>query len=283
MNSSQIILVTGATGNQGGAVARHLLQRGISVRALVRDINKPEAQALQQAGAELVVGDFSDITSLNRAVAGVHGVFSVQGLKEGLENEILHGKAIADAAKAAGVKHFVYSSVGGAERKSGIPHFESKFKIEEHVGASGLPFTILRPVFFFYNYKRLLPNIEKGTFVEPLTPQTKLQQISEEDYGNMVCEVFERPSEFIGKEIEVASVEMNMNEIASAFSKVLGIPVAFQQIPFEIFQKQAGEENTLMFRWFQNFGYAANMDELGRIFPPRTDLETYMRNQGWGK
>ncbi len=109
-NSNQIILVIGATGNQGGAVARHLLQRGkFAVRALVRDENKPASQALNQAGAEPVEGDLNDRASLDQALAGVSGVFSVQGLGEGLEVEILQGNTVADAAKAAGVKHFIYS------------------------------------------------------------------------------------------------------------------------------------------------------------------------------
>lgn len=149
-NSKQIILVIGATGNQGGAVARHLLQRGkFAVRAFVLDENKPTAQALKQAGAELAKGNLNELASLDSALQGVFGVFSVQGVKEGLEVEIRQGNTLADAAKAAGVKHFVYSSVGGAERKTGIAHFESKFQIEEHIRASGLPYTIMRPVFSF--------------------------------------------------------------------------------------------------------------------------------------
>lgn len=188
MASNQTILVTGATGNQGGAVARHLLQRGnFMVRAFVRDPNKPAAQALKQAGAELVFGDFSDRASLDRAMLGAVGVFSVQNFQDGLDTEIRQGKAIADAAKAAGIKHFVYSSVGSAERKTGIPHFDSKFQVEEHIRAIGLPYTIMRPVFFFYNYNGMRPMVSKGTLGQPLNPETKLQQLSEEDYGEMVA------------------------------------------------------------------------------------------------
>ena len=149
-NANQTILVTGATGNQGGAVARHLLQRRkFIVRAFVRDKNKPAAQALDQSGAELMEGDLNDRASIDHALQGVSGVFSVQGLADGQDVEIRQGKALADAAKAAGIKHFVYSSVGGAERKTGIPHFDSKFQIEEYVRATGLPYTIMRPVSSF--------------------------------------------------------------------------------------------------------------------------------------
>jgi uncharacterized protein YbjT (DUF2867 family) len=277
-NSTNTILVTGATGNQGGTVARHLLQRDqFKVRAMVRDEHKPAAQALKQLGAELVIADLNDRASLDRAVEGVYGVFSIQDLRDGTEVEIQQGKAIADAAKAANVQHFVYSSVGSAERSTGIPHFDSKFQVEEYIRSLGLPHTILRPVFFFYNYNAMLPMIKNGTLSQPLSPDTKLQQLSEEDYGQMVAEVFARPADFANRAIEVASVEMTMPEIAAAFSHVLGKKVEYQQIPFAAFEQQAGAEVTIMYRWFENVGYTADFDRLKRDFPAPTDFESYLR------
>jgi uncharacterized protein YbjT (DUF2867 family) len=278
-NSNRTILVTGATGNQGGSIARHLLQLGkFKVRAMVRDENKPAAKALKQLGAELILADFNDRASLDRAVQGVYGVFSIQDFREGADVEIQHGNAIADAAKASGVQHFVYSSVGSAERNTGIPHFDSKFQVEEHIRSLGLPHTILRPVFFFYNYNGMLPMVKNGTLPQPLSPDTKLQQLSEEDYGEMVAEVFERPADFANRAIEVASVEMTMPEIAAAFSHVLGKKVEYQQIPFEAFEQQAGEEVTTMFCWFENVGYGADFAQLKRDFPAPTDFESYLRD-----
>ena len=277
-NSNRTILVTGATGNQGGSIARHLLQRGkFKVRAMVRDENKPAAKALKQLGAELIKADFKDRVSLDRAVHGVYGIFSIQDFREGADVEIQHGNAIADAAKAANVQHFVYSSVGSAERNTGIPHFDSKFQVEEHIRSIGLQHTILRPVFFFYNYNGMLPMVKNGTLLQPLSPDTKLQQLSEEDYGEMVAEVFDRPADFANHAIEVASVEMTMPEVAAAFSHVLGKKVEYQQIPFEAFEQQAGEEVTIMFRWFENVGYTADFAHLKRDFPAPTDLESYLR------
>jgi uncharacterized protein YbjT (DUF2867 family) len=284
INAERLILVTGATGNQGGAVARHLLQRGnFRVRALVRDPNKPTAQALKQAGAELVQGDFSDRASLDRALQGADGIFSVQNFQDGSETEIRQGKAVADAAKAAGIQHFVYSSVGSAERNTGIPHFDSKFQVEEYIRAIGLPYTILRPVFFFYNYNGMRSIIENGTLPQPLSPETKLQQLSEDDYGEMVAEVFDRPADFLNREQEVASVDMTMTEIAAAFSRVLGKSVNYQQIPFEAFEQQAGAEVTSMYRWFENVGYAADLAKLKRDFPKPSDFESYLRDRDWAK
>ncbi len=283
-NPKQTILVTGATGNQGGAVARHLLQRRqFMVRAFVRDKNKLAAQALKQSGAELVEGDLNDRASIDRALEGVTGVFSVQGFTDGQDVEIRQGEALAAAAKAMGIKHFVYSSVGGAERKTGIPHFDSKFQIEEFVRAIGLPYTIMRPVFFFFNYNMMRPMIENGALRQPLSPHTKLQQLSEEDYGIMVAEVFERPADFLNREKQVASVNMTMTEIAASFSRVMGKTVSYQQIPFEMFEQQAGKEVTTMYRWFERVGYDADLAELKHDFPEPTDFESYLRDHGWAK
>lgn len=134
--------------------------------------------------------------------------------------------------------------MGSAERNTGIPHFNSKFQVEEYIRDSGLPYTIMRPVFFFYNYNSMRPMVETGALYLPLSPETKLQQLSEEDYGKIVTEVFQRPADFLNREIEVASVDMTMIEIAAAFSRVLGKTVNYQQIPFEAFEQQAGAELT---------------------------------------
>jgi len=282
INTERLILVTGATGNQGSAIAHHLLQRGnFKVRALVRDPNKPASVALEQAGAELVVGDLNDRASLDRALQGAYGVVSLQIILDGIDTEIRQGKAVADAASSARIQHFLYSSVGSAERNTGIPHFDSKFQVEEYIRASELPYTILRPVFFFYNYNMMRPMVETGTLFQPLSPETKLQQLSEEDYGEMVADVFDRPADFMNREIEVASVEMTMPEIAAAFSRVLGKTVEYQQIPFEAFEQQNGEEVTISYRWFENVGYAADLAQLKRDFPAQTDFESYLRDHGW--
>ncbi len=283
-NSNQTILVTGATGHQGGAVAHHLLKRGkFNVRALVRDKNKHSAMALKRLGAELFVGDLDHQASLEHALQGVSGVFSVQSFQDGLDAEIREGKAVADAAKTAGIEHFVYSSAGSAERQTGIPHVDSKFQIEEYVRSLGLPATIMRPVFFFYNYEMMRSTIEQGTIASPLNPDTKLQQLSEEDYGEMVAEVFERPADFVNRAIEVASVEMTMPEVAATFGRVLGKPVEYHQISFEDFERQVGEELTIMYRWFENVGADADLAQLKRDFSAPTDFESYLRQHDWAK
>src|SRR6266536_1274431 len=125
------VLVLGATGNQGGAVARELLHRGWPVRALTRDPRSAKSQALAAAGAQLVAGDLEDPQSLDAALSGAYGIYSVQTFMgpDGIAGEERQGRAIAEAAARVKVEHFVYGSVGGAERNTSIPHFESKHRI----------------------------------------------------------------------------------------------------------------------------------------------------------
>ncbi len=166
-NHSGLILVTGATGQQGGAAARHLLKDGWKVRALVRAPESEKAVALQRAGAELAKGDLYDRASVDAALRGAYGVFSLQNYwlpDVGFDGEVRQGKIVVDAAKAAGVKHFLYSSVGAAHRGMGQKHFQTKWIVEQYLHASGLPFTILRPAAFMENAAWQKPAISNGTY-----------------------------------------------------------------------------------------------------------------------
>ncbi|HEY3447585.1 MAG TPA: NmrA family NAD(P)-binding protein, partial [Myxococcales bacterium] len=145
------VLVTGATGKQGGAVAHRLLERGHRVRALTRRLDSPAARALAEEGATLVQGTLDDRASLDRAIGGVDAVFSMTTpFEAGIEAEICQGKTTADAAKAAGA-FLVFTSVGSADKKTGIPHVESKRAVEEHIARIGARAAILRPVYFMEN------------------------------------------------------------------------------------------------------------------------------------
>ena len=146
----QIFFVLGATGQQGGAVAKSLVRQGRKVRALVRDGKQhtEKAEALRKQGVEIVLGDMTNQTSLETAMSGVDGVFAMTTFFEaGLDVEVQQGKVIAEAAKNAHVPHLVYSSVGSAHRNTQVPHFESKWNVEQHIRQLGIPATILRPTF----------------------------------------------------------------------------------------------------------------------------------------
>jgi uncharacterized protein YbjT (DUF2867 family) len=282
-NMEPLILVCGATGKQGGAVARSLLERGFRVRALTRDPQKPEAQALAEQGAEVVQGDMEDRSAVDQVlIEGVYGVFSVQNFwVTGYDGEVQQGKTVADAARAAGVDHFVYSSVGSAHRKTGIPHFESKREIEEHVRQIGLPFTIFRPTFFMQNWEWTREMILGGTLAQPLDPDKPLQQVAAEDIGAFAAIAFENPDSWIGREVGLAGDEQSMSEIAETFGRVIGREVSYYQVPWDQFEEQMGEEATLNLRWINDVGYEADIAALRQEYPELTSFERYLRTHGW--
>jgi uncharacterized protein YbjT (DUF2867 family) len=279
----RLILVCGATGKQGGAVARSLLGRGFRVRALTRDPQKPEAQALAEQGAEVVQGDMEDRSAVDQVlVEGVYGVFSVQNFWEtGYDGEVQQGKTVADAARAAGVDHFVYSSVGSAHRKTGIPHFESKWEIEEHVRQIGLPFTIFRPTSFMQNWEWTREMILGGTLAQPLDPDKPLQQVAVEDIGAFAAIAFGNPDSWIGREVDLAGDEQSMSEIAETYGRVIGREVSYYQVPWDQFEEQMGEEATLNLRWINDVGYEADIAALRQEYPELTSFERYLRTHGW--
>jgi len=281
-NEERVILVSGATGQQGGAVARNLLERGFAVRALTRDAEKAAARELGDLGSEVVSGDLEDRSSIDRVLEGVYGVFSVQqfwGI--GVEGEVRQGVLLADAAKAAGVEHYVYSSVGSAHRETGIPHFDSKWEVEEHVRASGVPFTVLRPVFFMQNWEFMREPILGGTLPQPLAPGKPFQMIDAEDIGVFAAMAFEDPETWIGREVDIAGDELTMPEIAGTFSRVIGRNVDYFQVPWEGFEEQMGEEYTIMYRWFNDEGYEADIAVLRDEYPGLVSFEQYLRGHGW--
>ena len=277
-NSDKLIVVTGATGQQGGATARHLLTQGWRVRALVRDPNKPAAQELAAKGAELAQGDLDDRASLDRALSGAYGAFSVQTFMgpEGPVGEIRQGNRLADAAKAAGIQHFVYTSVGGADRKSGLPHFESKWQIEEHIRSLSLPATILRPVFFMNNLRSPWMGPRDGVLAIGLRPTTSLQMIAADDIGAFAALAFARPQEFIGKALEIAGDSLTMPQVADAFTLVSGQPVRFVEQPLEQVRSFNAEMGDMM-AWFNDHGYAADIPALRKLRPGLLTFEAWLR------
>jgi uncharacterized protein YbjT (DUF2867 family) len=287
-NRAGTVLVTGATGRQGGAVVRSMLAHGWKLRALVRDPGAAAATALAERGVEVVRGDLENPPSLEKAVRGMQGVYSVQDFwAVGARREVQQGKNLADAARTAGVEHFVYSSVGGAERNSGVDHWESKWEIEQHMRNLGLPATILRPAAFMENYyiDQVEIGILKGKLMDPIRADKPYQTIAAEDIGAFAALAFARPTEFIGLEIEIAGSELTNPQAAQVFSRVLGKPVRFQRLPMPLVRLVLGKEFYQMFRWFNAEGFKANIPELRRRYPEihLHTLEEWLRAEGWHK
>lgn len=276
------VLVLGATGQQGGAVARHLLKAGWPVRALTRDPDKPAARVLADQGAQLVAGDLGNAESLRAAVAGVAGVFCVtQYFGAGYEGEVAQGRLMVDVAAQAGVEHFVFSSVGSAHRNTGISHFDSKYEIEQHLARSSVPYTVLRPVFLMENWEGARHAIMNGSLVTPLSPERPLQQVSVEDIGAFTLLAMSRPDQWVGRSVDLAGDELSMAQSAEVFARVLQRPVGVQRISWDDFREQQGEEMYVMNRWFETTGYEADVTRLREIRPQMLSLEDYLRAHHW--
>jgi uncharacterized protein YbjT (DUF2867 family) len=263
---SRTILITGATGHQGGATIRELAGQGFSLRAMTRKPSSEAARALAAAGVEVVRGDLIDAASVSAAVAGAWAVYAVQNTWEaGVEQEEVQGKRMAELARRAGVEHFVYASVGSANRHTGIPHFDNKSRVEDTVRSLGFPSTvILRPVFFMENL--LSPWFLNGdTLNAALRPDTRLQMIAVEDIGRYGARAFTQAADLNGREIDLAGDTVTMAEAAAVLSQAFGRTIRFQQIPIEDVRKNS-EDLAVMLEWFERVGYNADIPGLEREF-----------------
>jgi uncharacterized protein YbjT (DUF2867 family) len=263
--NERIILVTGATGRQGGAVYQHLQEKVFKLRALVRDPNSNQARQLMGNGQGVFQGSFDDPESVMRAMDGVYGVFSVQPYSA---KEIQQGVAIIEAAKRQGVSHFVYSSVGAADEETGIPHFESKIKVEEHLLSSGLQYTIVRPVFFMENWHRGFgASIRNGQLQQPLSPTTNLQMVAVDDIGAFAALAFEHPGKWKNRTFSLAGDELSIQQIADAFSRVTARDVKYVQVSWDQFEKNMGRELMVMYHWFEEKGFHFSIEAVRREYP----------------
>jgi uncharacterized protein YbjT (DUF2867 family) len=264
MGTERTVLITGATGKQGGAVARALKGKGFKQRAMTRKPESDAAKRLAAVGVEIVQGDLNDAGSLKKALSGVWGVFAVQNTWEaGVEGEEEQGKRLATLAREAGVQHFVYTSVGSADRKTGIPHFENKFRVEDTVRGLKFPsHVILRPVFFMEN----LPTpwfVNGDNLYAALPPAMKLQMIAVDDIGKHGARAFTEAEKLNRQEIDIAGDEATMPEAAAALSKGLRRTINFVQIPIEDVRKNS-EDFALMLEWFVRVGYDVDIPALAR-------------------
>jgi uncharacterized protein YbjT (DUF2867 family) len=285
MSKNLEVLVTGATGKQGGHLVRELLSRGHSVRALTRRPDSPAAAALVQLGATIAAGDFDDQESLQRAARGVDTVFAMSTpFEAGDKAETREGINVILAAKAAGVKHLVYSSVAGADRATGIPHFDSKYEVEKVIRQSGVPFTIVAPVFFMDNYVSdfFAAGIAQGSISMALPATRRLQQVAVADIARFATLVIERRAEFLGKRIEIASDELTGSTTAAILSEVMGRRIQYTATPLDAV-RQWSEDQARMLEWFDQVGYDADVVGLRWLYPEVgwQRFSNWAREQNW--
>src|SRR5246127_5399512 len=264
MTNDRTILITGVTGQQGGAVAQALRGSGFHLRGLTRKPESERAAALARQGIEIVKSDLDDEASLRRALAGAWGAFGVQNAGEaGVEREEEQGKRLATLARDAGVQHYVYTSVGSADQRTGVPHFDNKWRIEETVRGLRFPsHVILRPVFFLENL--LAPfSLQGSTLAWALGPDTKLQMIAVEDIGWFGARAFTDGAALNPRAIDLASDVRTMTEAAEILTEALGRPIAFAQTPIEQV-RQHSKDMAVMLQWFESVGYSAEIAGLER-------------------
>jgi uncharacterized protein YbjT (DUF2867 family) len=271
------ILVTGATGTQGGAVARELLSRGYIVRGLSRNPDSERARAMSDLGVEMLKGDFDDPDSLAAAMDSAYGVFAVTNFWEhGYETEVTHGKQLVDAAIAAGVKHFVFTSVASADDYTGIPHFDSKGEIEIYLRESGINYSIVRPVEFMDNIAFYRKQIMTGTYYDPRDSGKTHQWIAASDIGFFVGVAFDNPDQWFGKALDIAGDELSIAEYVDVLSFTMGLDIHHQQVSWAAYEADAGEHMAVMVRWFDKTGYSVDVEALRKEYPGLLTYEQYL-------
>ncbi|ABC91327.1 hypothetical conserved protein [Rhizobium etli CFN 42] len=269
MSKERRVLVTGATGQQGGAVARALVARGHRVRAICRRPESDSARRLAAAGVEVVAGDLDDAASVTQAASGVDTMFLMGNSYEaGTDAETRQGITAANAAKAAGIGHLIYSSVADADRKTGIPHFDSKFRVEQHIAGLGVPYTISAPVAFMENTVApwALDGLRQGVYAAALPPGRVLQQICLADIGAFVAALAERREQVFGRRFDIAGDELSGEDQVRILSEVLRRPIGYQELPIAAMRQQS-EDAARMYEWFDRTGYDADIASLRRDFP----------------
>lgn len=275
------VAVVGATGAQGGATARALLESGAAVRALTRHVDSSAARELADRGAEVVGFDLDDVASVRSAFDGADRVFAMATMTDrGVDVEIEHGRTMAQAAADTGVELLVYSSVGGAERHTGVPHFESKRRIEERILELGVPSVFVRPVFFMENLLGAA-SVEEGHVVVrlPLPDGVPLQMIAVSDIGAVSAVAVTRPDR-VGSSIEIAGDERTGSEMAQAFASRAGLPGRYEALPLSALD--GDEDQRAMFSWFAGgAAYRADFAATRDLVPDVESLGDWVPRSGW--
>ena len=283
------ILVTGATGAQGGGVASHLLSSGrYRVRCLTRKPQSERAADLRRAGAEVVQGDLEDVPSLKAALTGCYGVFGVTNYWEAFEREYLQGKNLADAVAASGVDHFIFSSLPSVTRithgQLDVPHVEIKAKIEEYSRGLGLPATYVHVAFYYENFLTYFPprRLDDGSFVFAFPQgETPLAAVAVEDTGGVVTALFDQGAEYKGHVVGVAGDEQPCQGYAATMSRVTGERIAYQDMPRDAFAAPGfpgAEDLANMFDFFRRFvpSRRAEIEESRMLYPGMRTFETWL-------
>ncbi|PJZ76947.1 NmrA/HSCARG family protein [Leptospira neocaledonica] len=279
----KIILVLGATGQQGGETAKYLLKNRWKVRAITRNPSSDNALKLQKLGAEIFQGNMEDPSSLDSAMQDVYGVFSVQPPEwEPNEftdaNEVKIGKLVADSAKKGKVSHLVYSSVIGSERQSDFR--THKWEIEKYIHSLGIPFTILRPTGFMENLIHSRSGIPGGLLYETVSPDSRIHMISVEDIGVFAGLAFENPEKYSGRTIDLVGDSLTPLQIVDILSMFLDRRIEYMRIPLETVYSH-NKILGLLTEWINREGYPkVDLDSLRKEYPGLLNFPQWLEKIG---
>jgi uncharacterized protein YbjT (DUF2867 family) len=265
------VLVTGATGKQGSAVARQLNKRGHQVVALVRQPDAAAARALAAVGIELAAGDLADAETLRKAASGAAAVFgiSVPFGPGGPGQEVAQAKLLVDLAADLGL-HLLFSSIRGADRitSSGVRHASSKQLIERYVRERPVRATVLGPTYFMENALNVGFNrLQDGILAMPLSARKKLDQTTVLDIAALAVHAFEHPDELAGQRIDLASDSLSGTQMASILSQIVGRTIPYQQLPIDQVRRWAGNDIATMFERFEANEDYVDVTSLRHRFP----------------
>jgi uncharacterized protein YbjT (DUF2867 family) len=278
------ILVTGATGKQGGAVVDALLARGHGVVALTRSPDSLAAAGLAASGAKVARGDFSDSGALSAAMQDIDTIF-VMGTPFGTSTreELRQGLAVIDAAQAAGVGHVIYSSVASADRDTGIPHFDSKFEVEQRLRGLSTGWTISAPVAFMDFLNPFFHDGLRAGELRMAVPHSRpVQYVAVPDIGTFVAALVERRERVFGRRIEIAGDERTGAETAAVLSRASGRDIRYVAFPPDALRTYS-DDLARMFEWFDAVGYSVDRAALRKEFPELSwhSIEDWARKQDW--
>jgi uncharacterized protein YbjT (DUF2867 family) len=272
------IFVTGATGNIGGATTRNLLNKGYHVKALVRN----PAKLAAHENLQVIKGDLNDPNTYKDDLKASDAIFCNLHFKEGVHKEARQGVDLIDSARANRIKFFIYSSVVGSDLDTGIPHWESKFKIENHLKASGIDFAIIRPSSLYENllFAQVRSRILKGKLVLPTRKEKVQQFISSEDVGKIATFIFSNADSYSKTTIDLAAEQMDGEQLALLFSKVMKRKIKYQQLPILIARLVMGSDLAKMFHWinYHDVLFVKDMDSFNKQFPPMVSFEEWIKN-----
>ncbi|HXF02148.1 MAG TPA: NmrA/HSCARG family protein [Arthrobacter sp.] len=283
VDNSPLYGVFAATGKQGGSTANALLDRGARVRALVRRPDSEEARALAARGAEIVLADLGHPQTLAPAMEGLSALWFMTTMtpEAGAAAEPPMGKALADAAVEAGVARIVFNSVGGAERDTGIPHFDSKYQVEKYLKGLDVRTTVIRPVFFMENL-RFTAAAENGRIVlrMPLPDGIPLQMVSVRDIGRVAAAALIDPDSIPGGSVEIGGDELTGSQIAATLGEAAGMPASYEALPLEIMAGQPDAQS--MFKWFAELpAYQADFEATTTLSGGALSLASWLAVSDW--